>query len=157
MELNLYRRSTVQTRTPGDLYVDGAYLCHTVEDIVRDRDMDSDGDIDSKDVEQFKVYGETAIPAGRYRLVLENSPKYGPDTLTIKDVPGFVGIRIHPGNTEKDTQGCLILGDDFAADYTIAPGTSRPAVARLKSIISPVIISGVDVWITIHNSAEKAI
>lgn len=153
MDLDLYRRSSVQTRTPGDLYLDGAYFCHTVEDLVRDRDMDQDGDVDVNDVKKFKVYGETAIPAGLYPVVLENSPKYGPDTLTIKDVPGFAGIRIHPGNTEKDTEGCLILGEDFAPDYTVL--RSRPAVARLTSAVSAAIIRVEKVWITIHNYVEK--
>ena len=154
MELDLYRRSKVQTRTPGDLSLDGAYFCHTVEDVVRDRDVDLDGDIDVDDVKQFKVYGETAIPAGRYRVVLEHSPKYGPDTLTIKDVPGFTGIRVHPGNTEKDTEGCLILGEDFTPDYTVV--RSRPAVLRLTAAVSTAIIRAEKVWITIHNYVEKA-
>lgn len=155
MELDLYRRSTVQTRTPGDLYIDGAYFCHTVEDIVRDRDVDQDGDVDAQDVKQFKVYGQTAIPAGRYPMVLEHSPKYGPDTLTIKDVPGFTGIRVHPGNTEKDTEGCLILGEDFAPPfYTVV--RSRYAVARLKNTVSPALIRGEKIWITIHNYEVKA-
>ena len=149
MDIDLYRRSTVVTRTPGDLYVDGTYFCHTVEDVVRDRDADQDGDIDKDDVKQFKVYGETAIPAGRYPFVLELSPKYGPDTMTIKDVPGFTGIRVHSGNTEIDTNGCLILGDQFTPDYTISPGTSRPAIERLKTVI--LAVKGEQVWINIHN------
>ena len=154
MELDLYRRSKVQTRTPGDLSLDGAYFCHTLEDVVRDRDVDLDGDIDVDDVKKFKVYGETAIPAGRYPVVLEHSPKYGPDTLTIKDVPGFTGIRVHPGNTEKDTEGCLILGEDFTPDYTVV--RSRPAVLRLTVAVSTALIRAEKVWITIHNYVEKA-
>ena len=156
MDLDLYRRSTVQTRTPGDLYVDGAYFCHTVEDVVRDRDMDSDGDIDLDDVSKFKIYGQTAIPAGIYPIFLEHSPKYGPDTLTIKNVPGFTGIRIHPGNTELDTHGCLILGEGFAPDYTILGGTSKPAVNRLRIIVGDALSRGEQVWINIHNYEVRA-
>ena len=151
MDIKIYRRSTVKTRTPGDLYVNGAYFCHTVEDVVRERDADADGDIDADDVKQFKVYGETAIPAGRYPFVLDLSPKYGPNTMTIKDVPGFTGIRVHSGNTELDTDGCLILGDEFTSDYTIAPGTSRPAVERLRIAVMSAVVRGEHAWITIEN------
>lgn len=58
----------------------------------------------------LKVVEETAIPAGLYDVTLEDSPKYGPDTLTISPVPGFVGIRVHSGNSEADTAGCLLPG-----------------------------------------------
>lgn len=143
-------------RTAGNLFIDGRYFCHTVEDVVRDIDVDQDGDIDVTDVVRFKVYGQTAIPAGRYRITLENSPKYGPDCLTVKDVPGFTGIRIHPGNTERDTEGCLVLGYAMAPDHTILYGTTRPAVDDLRAIIKRVIAQGESVWLTISNDAMKA-
>ena len=57
-----------------------------------------------------KVYGETAIPAGSYKMRISKSPRFGRLLPEILDVPGFSGIRIHKGNTAADSSGCLIIG-----------------------------------------------
>lgn len=61
-------------------------------------------------VRKQKVYGETAIPAGRYRIVPLLSPSRKHLMPYLMDVPNFTGIQIHPGNTPLDTRGCLIPG-----------------------------------------------
>ena len=151
MELTLDRFKRRPTRTAGVLDVDARPVCYVVEDTVRDRDTDGDGDIDAKDVAAFKVQGETAIPAGRYEVTLETSPKYGPDTLTVNGVPGFTSIRMHPGNDEKDTEGCLILGYQLTPNLTIAYGTTKPAVADLKEKVKAAIARGEKVWLTVRD------
>lgn len=122
LELILQRTRFRDTITTGQLYADGAYFCFTLEDKVRPAG-------------EPKVHGETAIPIGIYKVVLENSPKFGVDTPTLLNVPGFQYIRIHAGNTEADTEGCIIVGYKVREDGIIVPGSTRPCVADLKKLI----------------------
>ena len=82
--------------TIGKLYIDGEYFCDTLEDKVR-----PDG---------IKIYGETAIPAGKYKVVLSQSARFKRLLPAILDVPDFKGIRIHAGNTAIDSHGCILVG-----------------------------------------------
>ena len=98
MNLTLYRFHGSDFDTVGLLYINGVFGCFVLEDEYR----------------AVKVANETRIPAGRYRIALQYSPKfsprYGHDILSVLNVPNFTGIRIHKGNTEADTSGCLLLG-----------------------------------------------
>ena len=96
MELTLVRDVCGTDCTLGKLFVDGAFDCYTVEDVVR-----PDG---------TKIPGKTAIPEGRYRVVVTRSPRFGRDLPLLEKVPNFEGVRIHPGNTAADTEGCIIPG-----------------------------------------------
>jgi hypothetical protein len=82
--------------TIGSVSVDGDYECWSLEDPVRSGP---------------KIYGETAIPAGTYNVTITPSPRFKRDLPLICDVAGFSGIRIHPGNTAADTEGCLLVGN----------------------------------------------
>ena len=110
--------------TGGQLYINDECFCFTLEDQVRERQGVS--------VEKWKVYGETAIPRGIYNVVFANSPKFGPDTITLLKVEGFEGIRIHAGNSAKDTEGCIIVGYRIGRGGIIVPETTRPALRDLK-------------------------
>lgn len=79
----------------GDLFTGGAYFCYTLEDEIRG--------------EGVKEYGVTAIPAGIYGWEVTYSPKFKRDMILIKSVPMFSGIRIHGGNTSKDSHGCPLV------------------------------------------------
>jgi len=145
MELLLRRKPTVKKTTFGDLFLDGKHFCFTLEDVVRE--------VVGQPVEKWKVSGETAIPAGRYAVELVNSPRFGPDTLSLKDVPGFTTIRIHSGNDDADTEGCILVGE------TLEPGQddggnirdSRAALSRLKAVVLPAIKDRCeDVWLTVQ-------
>ena len=57
-----------------------------------------------------KVRGKTAIPEGKYKIVMSPSAKFHRNMPYLKDVPQFEGIMIHPGNTVKDTMGCILVG-----------------------------------------------
>jgi len=106
MELKLKRTHLNSTYTLGELFIDGKQFCYTVEDVVRDKN--NDGDL--KDEGETKVYGETAIPKGNYKVIISMSnrfKKYMPEVL---NVPEFTGIRIHAGNTAIDSHGCIIVG-----------------------------------------------
>jgi hypothetical protein len=131
--------------TPGDLQVDGAFECYTLEDPIRERP--------GVPVAEWKLHGRSAIPAGRYRITLEHSPRFGPNTLTVNGVPGFAGVRIHAGNDVDDTEGCPLVGDGLeAGDTRIRGGTSRPALNRLKAKVRQAIRDrGEEVWLEIRN------
>lgn len=143
MELYLNRTDKRETRTNGDLYCEFVFLMHTLEDAVRE--------VAGKPVSDWKVSGKTAIPSGRYRITLESSPKFGPETITINNVPGFSYIRMHSGNTEEDSEGCPILGYELDGIGRIVPGTTRSAVMNLKRVIKEAMITrNEQVWITIR-------
>ena len=117
MKLELERKWPKATYTIGRLYVDGVLFCNTLED--RDRGLKQSDNLDY--IKTRKVYGETAIPKGTYTVSMNvTSPKYAAVTWyhqlclgkmpRLRDVPGFDGILIHPGNTALDTLGCILVG-----------------------------------------------
>lgn len=106
MKLKLVRKYRKENYTIGKLYVDGVYFCDTIED--KDRGLDDAMGL--AEIMIKKRYGETAIPYGTYKVEITYSPKYKKLMPEIKNVKGFSGIRIHSGNTAKDTLGCLIIG-----------------------------------------------
>lgn len=114
MELKLKRQSSHPNFTLGTLSVDGIVFCRTIEDTVRIlKDNNKDGDFD--DSGEGKVYGETAIPAGTYKVTLSMSNRFGKIMPEIHNVPGFTGVRIHTGNGAIDSHGCIIIGMEVNA------------------------------------------
>src|SRR5688500_17610920 len=90
------------TRTNGALLLNGYRVGYTLEDPVRE--------IPGRPVSEWKVQDDTAIGVGSYRLILEDSAAFGPDTMTLIGVDGYTHIRAHAGNSEVDTKGCQVLG-----------------------------------------------
>lgn len=119
MKLELRRTSCGKVCTIGELWVDGKFECYTLEDVVR--------------VDGVKVYGETAIPKGTYDVQVTYSPRFQRDLPLLINVKGFVGIRIHPGNTAKDTDGCLLVGTESGMDMIY---NSRKAFTALFAKIN---------------------
>ena len=62
------------------------------------------------DIKKKKIYGETAIPTGSYSLIIDYSNRFKRRMAHILNVPGYEGIRLHKGNTAKDSLGCIIVG-----------------------------------------------
>ena len=108
MELLLKRHTFKPTYTIGKLFLNSKYFCDVIEDIVRDLNMD--GDLD--DSGEGKIYGKTAIPYGRYEVQVTMSTRFKKLLPILIGVKGFEGIRIHSGNTEQDSLGCLIVGEN---------------------------------------------
>lgn len=147
MKLTLNRRPSVGGATIGELMDDDARLVYTLEDEIRE--------VVGEPVGNWKIKGATAIPAGLYRVTLEDSPRFGPGTLTINNVPGFVGVRMHGGNTSDDTEGCPLLGLRVTSN-SIVGGTSRPAVTLVQQHVRAALAAGQQVWIDICNPVEVA-
>lgn len=147
MKLTIIRAASVGGATLGKLYIDGVFACHTLEDEVRE--------VEGEPVAAWKIKGATAIPAGDYRVTLEPSARFGPDTLTINDVPGFQYIRMHPGNTSADTEGCILLGMQ-ATQVTLIGGTSRPAVELVKGEVRAALARGEIVTVSVGATVEAA-
>ena len=109
MELKQLRKFKGDEYTISDFYIDGVKLCNICEDPVRVLiDKNKDGDFD--DPGEGKVYANTAIPAGRYEVVITYSNRFKKHLPLLLNVPGYSGIRIHPGNSAADTAGCLLPG-----------------------------------------------
>ena len=104
MNIVLKRIALRDTYTIGKLYIDGKYICDTVEDKVRD--INKNGKFDEG---EKKVYGQTAIPYGTYEVKWTYSPRFKKYMPEILNVPSFSGIRIHSGNTAADSLGCIIV------------------------------------------------
>lgn len=101
MELILERKVKNATSTEGNLYIDGKWFCHTIEDVVRAKPGEWKKSV--------KVYAKTAIPYGIYRVLVTYSPKFKRMLTAILDVPDFTGIRIHSGTSENSSAGCVIV------------------------------------------------
>ena len=125
MILELIRDTFGDTYTTGQLKVDGQYECFILEDKVREP-------ITWSKVSDWKVQNITAIPRGTYKVIIDFSNHFGKNMLHILDVPGFEGVRIHSGNTDADTEGCLIVGktrkDDFVGESRVALTALFPKV-----------------------------
>lgn len=147
MKITLQRQPSRGGATIGELAIEGTFCCYTLEDEIRE--------VEGEPVEAWKVKGATAIPAGEYRVTLEHSSRFGPDTLTISNVPGFQYIRMHAGNTSADTEGCPLLGM-AATSHSLQGGSSRPAVALVKGQVRQAIAAGEVVMIDISNPVGVA-
>lgn len=99
--------------TISKLYIDGKYYCDTIEDTVRDLPLECPYTSRGQSCRcNEKIYSETAIPAGTYKVIVNMSNKFGRELPLLVDVPHFLGIRIHRGNTSKDSSGCIIVGEN---------------------------------------------
>ena len=112
MELKAKRTDFTENSTIGELSVNGKFECYTLEDKVR----------------PVKIAGKTAIPAGRYEVVINFSQRFGRPLPLLLNVPNFEGVRIHPGNTPANTEGCILVGETKSQDLV---SQSRAAFERL--------------------------
>lgn len=143
MKLLLQRTRLLPDKTVGNLSINGKFYCFTLEDTVR-----PDG---------IKVMGQTAIPAGTYKVCVTWSNRFSKPLPQILDVPGFEGVRLHGGNTEADTQGCVLVGFELDATRNII---YRSASANLTERLAPKLSPNVSgkyeqITIEIRNPESK--
>lgn len=154
MELKVERKWKKPTYTIGNLYVDGVFLCNVLED--KDRGLTQD--MPTTEIYKKKVYGQTAIPKGRYRVNLDTvSPKfksrswavkYGGRVPWIEGVPGFDRILTHPGNDPSCTQGCLLPG--FNKQKGKVLDSQKCFFKLMDEYLEPARERKEEVWITIE-------
>jgi hypothetical protein len=130
MKLELIRERSSDKSTIGRLLIDGHFQCWTLEDVVR----------------PVKIAQQTAIPAGTYKVVITESNRFKRRLPLLVDVPGFEGIRIHPGNSAADTEGCILVGLAKTLDWV--SGSRRAFEALFLELDVP----GQQITITIRNA-----
>jgi len=113
MELFVVRKFFKETYTIGRFYCENMFLCSSLEDVVRElKDLNNDKDFD--DTGEGKIYGQTAIPYGRYEVIVTYSEKLKRRLPLLLDVPGFTGIRLHGGKNARWSEGCILVGENKA-------------------------------------------
>lgn len=150
LELVLLRKEFNEHRTIGELFADGVKLSDTLEDALRDLPEKC------PNTSKFnpcacseKIYGETCIPAGRYRVRYLYSNKFKRKYPCLLDVPHFLGILIHAGVNEGNTEGCILVGT-LARDGQHLVDTFA-ARDRVCGLVDRAEKAGTKVWITIKN------
>lgn len=154
LELSLNRRYKKSLYTIGKLSVAGVYFCDTLED--RDRGLTQS--MSSIEIYKKKIYGLTAIPTGRYRVLMDVvSPKfrnkvwakpYGGKIPRLEGVPGFDGILIHPLNTASESYGCIGVGENRVVAKIL---DSQYWFKKLMDeVLLPAHKRGEEIWITIY-------
>lgn len=128
MNIILNRIAKKAKYTIGKLYINDQYFCDTLEDT--DRGLTQS--MTEQQIKSKKVYGETAIPTGTYKVIISYSNKFKKQMPLLLNVPGFAGIRIHSGNTEKDSLGCILVGKNKAVGKVLE---SRDTYNKLFSIL----------------------
>jgi hypothetical protein len=113
MNILIHRKYFSHSNTIGELFINDKWECFTLEDTVREGE---------------KIPGKTAIPKGKYAVVIDMSVRFKRLMPHVLDVPGFSGIRIHSGNTDADTEGCILVGQTHGVSSL---GDSRLAFAAL--------------------------
>jgi hypothetical protein len=101
MNIKVKRLHRTENSTIGELFIDGKFECYTLEDKERD----------------VKIKNETAIPKGTYKVIINMSNRFKKLLPLLIEVPGFEGVRIHPGNSNHDTEGCILVGQARSRDY----------------------------------------
>lgn len=130
MNLQLRRDFFGEHATLGKLFVNGVFECYTLEDKTREE----------------KIPRETAIPSGTYQVTITWSPHFGRRLPLLNNVPGFEGVRIHPGNTPADTEGCILVGTARGNNVVT---DSRVAFNDLFATLDDADKAGEHLWLTI--------
>ena len=134
MKILVQRDIFTDKSTTSKIYIDDQFFCYGLEDV--DRKLECNP--------ECKIDGETAIPRGDYKLIVDFSQRFQKLMPRVLDVPGFSGIRIHPGNTKADTHGCLLVGTGRGQDVVT---NSRAAYGKLLELIEDALDRGEEVTI----------
>ena len=151
MEIRIDRAWKKRDYTISRVYVDGQRLgdgqhyCNALED--PDRGLTSEMSVD--EVLEKKVYGQTAIPTGRYLVTMSWSPKFKQMMPLVNAVKGFTGVRLHPGNSNKDTEGCILFGVNDKIGWI---SNSRYWTDRIIGMVNDAIGRGEKVYLTIGEA-----
>jgi hypothetical protein len=148
MKLTLQRKFCKETYTIGALCIDGDYFCDTLEDT--DRGLTSL--MGEQEIRSLKIPQQTAIPTGSYRVIVNMSPSKKRMLPRLLDVPGFSGILIHRGNTDSDSSGCILVGENKVKGKVI---NSTHYEKELVMMLTPAQDSGETITIEIINENKE--
>lgn len=137
MMIELERFECSDKSTLGLLKVDG-FSCFTLED--------ADREVPGLPVDKWKICNETAIPKGTYEVIVDFSSRFKREMPRLLDVPGFEGIRIHSGNTNQDTSGCILVGSGYAENWV---SNSRATFNKLFALIEAAYDRGEEITIEV--------
>jgi Family of unknown function (DUF5675) len=148
--LRLVREPSNAGATFGSLYINDVWACWTLEDVIREptpwlRAIEFDK-VDAW-VRTWKVPKATAIPSGRYGVALTQSARFKMKLPELLHVPGFSGIRIHSGNTDADTEGCILVGmsrDDRSTVHRVLHSVEARDWLMLRLSGAPAIVIDVE-------------
>ena len=143
MRLVLQREASSEQCTHGQMFLFGVHECYTLEDPVRPDPNPATPE------NEAKIPGQTAIPAGTYKVIVNDSPHFGRKLPLLLDVPGYVGVRIHPGNTAADTRGCILPGSARVEGQVTG---SKMAFEKLFTRICSALTEGEEVWIEVRDA-----
>lgn len=134
MKLTLKRKFLGDKYTVGDLFIDRQFFSNTLEDKVRELRAVCPYTPKGQSCKcKGKIYAETAIPAGTYKVTMEYSPRFKRKLPLLHNVPHFIGILMHPGNDETASAGCLIVGNNTIKGKVTE---SRATSDKLNAILS---------------------
>lgn len=119
MKVVVVRDTFTENSTIGKMLIDGAFFCYTLEDTIRDT----------------KIAGETAIPYGTYKVIVNMSNRFKRLMPLLLNVPNFEGVRIHNGNTKEHTHGCILVGATKSKDFI---GDSKVTFNKLMTKLNGV-------------------
>jgi hypothetical protein len=151
MEIRIDRAWKKRDYTISRVYVDGRRFgdgrnwCNALEDT--DRGLTSDMSVD--EVLAVKIKGQTAIPTGRYEVTMSWSPKFHKMMPHVCAVKGFTGVRLHSGNSNKDTEGCILFGVNDKVGWL---SNSRYWTDRIIGMVGDAIGRGEKVYLTIGEA-----
>lgn len=133
MTLTLDRKYKLPTYTIGKLYIDGEYFCDTLED--KDRGLTDSMSV--SEISKLKIKGETAIPTGKYKVTVTYSNRFKKMMPLINDVKGFAGIRIHSGNNNSNTEGCVLPGFNKVKGQVVnSKDTYNKLFSKIQAVVN---------------------
>ena len=142
MKLLLERDIRTLKSTTGKLYINNQFECFILEDV--DRGLKQNMPL--AEIARRKLHGHTCIPEGTYKVVVNYSNRFKRNLPLLLNVPGFEGIRLHPGNSDADTEGCPLPGVTRTKDFV---SSSRVAFNKLFEKLNAAITAEEDITITI--------
>lgn len=149
MEFFMDRKYRKPGHTISNLYIDGWWFCNVPLMTSMSRDV----------IMQIKILGNTAIPAGRYRVELKirsrklsSNPAYAwckGFLPRLMNVPGFAGVLIHAGNKASDSRGCLLVG------FNTSPAQLTSSMSTLKCLYKTMVRAKEEIWLTIDSTEQS--
>lgn len=132
MKIDVIRTRLATNYTIGKMYINDVFFCDTLEDT--DRGLTSA--MSSAEITAKKIKAQTAIPTGHYNVIMTMSNRFKKILPELVNVKGFAGVRIHSGNTENDTEGCILVGKRNGGTLIMSRDTYKALAIRIDEALS---------------------